>query len=245
MDLEKFHRAVARLSCRPPRRSPCARGIQAPQNPNTCFESVAEMTTREWPPTLIRAAGGSPERCGRGGGMPALAKVPKVTGDAGQVYVDRQTAKVLDEAEKDREEGRRQLRAGRADAGPPLRRGALEGEGRLEAGAVSAQGPELGRSHGRAEGPNDGYRIGLRGLMRALKKYARDLTDAAPGRQDRPDHSGATTRFLRRAMQVLSRRTKNNPVLIGEPGAARRRSRKVCDADRGTATCRNACATSG
>jgi ATP-dependent Clp protease ATP-binding subunit ClpB len=50
----------------------------------------------------------------------------------------------------------------------------------------------------------------------ALKKYARDLTEAA--RMGKIDPIIGRDEEIRRAMQVLSRRTKNNPVLIGEPG---------------------------
>lgn len=49
--------------------------------------------------TLITRAGGSPKRVLEAVDL-AMAKLPKVTGDAGQIYVDKQTAKVLDEAEK-------------------------------------------------------------------------------------------------------------------------------------------------
>src|SRR5438270_11931745 len=50
----------------------------------------------------------------------------------------------------------------------------------------------------------------------ALKKYARDLTEEA--RQGKPDPVTGRDDESRRTIQVLARRTKNNPVLIGEPG---------------------------
>ena len=53
----------------------------------------------------------------------------------------------------------------------------------------------------------------------ALKKYARDLTEAAE--QGKIDPIIGRDEEIRRAMQVLSRRTKNNPVLIGEPGVGK------------------------
>ena len=53
----------------------------------------------------------------------------------------------------------------------------------------------------------------------ALKKYARDLTEAA--RQGKLDPVIGRDEEIRRAMQVLCRRTKNNPVLIGEPGVGK------------------------
>ena len=53
----------------------------------------------------------------------------------------------------------------------------------------------------------------------ALKKYARDLTEAA--REGKIDPIIGRDEEIRRTMQVLSRRTKNNPVLIGEPGVGK------------------------
>ena len=53
----------------------------------------------------------------------------------------------------------------------------------------------------------------------ALKKYARDLTEAA--REGKLDPVIGRDEEIRRAIQVLARRTKNNPVLIGEPGVGK------------------------
>ena len=53
----------------------------------------------------------------------------------------------------------------------------------------------------------------------ALKKYTRDLTEAA--RAGKLDPVIGRDEEIRRTMQVLSRRTKNNPVLIGEPGVGK------------------------
>ena len=53
----------------------------------------------------------------------------------------------------------------------------------------------------------------------ALKRYARDLTDLA--RQGKLDPVIGRDEEVRRTIQVLSRRTKNNPVLIGEPGVGK------------------------
>ena len=53
----------------------------------------------------------------------------------------------------------------------------------------------------------------------ALKKYARDLTQAA--RDGKLDPVIGRDEEIRRTIQVLSRRTKNNPVLIGEPGVGK------------------------
>ena len=164
---------------------------------------------------LIKRAGGAPERVVEAVDL-ALGKQPQVTGDAGQTYMDQQTAKVLDEAEKI---------AGKAgDSFVPVERilmalAVVRSKAReaLEAGAVTAQklnsainDIRKGRTADTASA-EEGYD--------ALKKYARDLTeDAAAGKID---PIIGRDEEIRRTMQVLSRRTKNNPVLIGEPGVGK------------------------
>jgi ATP-dependent Clp protease ATP-binding subunit ClpB len=164
---------------------------------------------------LISRSGGAPERV-REALDANLAKQPKVQGDAGQIYVDTQLAKVLDEAEK--------IATKAGDSYVPVERiltalavvrsGAKDA---LEAGAVSAQGLNTaindvrkGRTADTASA-EEGYD--------ALKKYARDLTEAAA--EGKIDPIVGRDDEIRRAMQVLSRRTKNNPVLIGEPGTGK------------------------
>ncbi len=164
---------------------------------------------------LIDRAGGSSARV-REALDGALAKLPKVQGDAGQVYLDPQVAKVLAEAEKIADKG--------GDSFVPVERiltalavvrsGAKDA---LSAGAVTAQGLNAaindirkGRTADTASA-EEGYD--------ALKKYARDLTEAA--RDGKIDPIIGRDEEIRRAMQVLSRRTKNNPVLIGEPGVGK------------------------
>ena len=161
----------------------------------------------------------------RAGGQPArvvetleqkLSKIPKVGGDAGQVYLDPATGKVLDEAEK--------IAKKAGDSFVPVERilmalgieksGAKEA---LEAGGVTPQklneainDIRKGRTADSANA-EEGYD--------ALKKYARDLTEAAE--QGKIDPIIGRDDEIRRSMQVLSRRTKNNPVLIGEPGVGK------------------------
>ncbi|RYH01517.1 ATP-dependent chaperone ClpB [Salipiger sp. IMCC34102] len=146
----------------------------------------------------------------------AVGRIAKVTGDAGQIYIDTATARVLDEAEK---------LAGKAgDSFVPVERiltalAAVKSKAKdaLDAGKVTAQGLNAaindirkGRTADSASA-EDGYD--------ALKKYARDLTQAA--REGKIDPIIGRDEEIRRAMQVLSRRTKNNPVLIGEPGVGK------------------------
>ena len=146
----------------------------------------------------------------------AVSKIPSVTGDAGQVYLDNVTAKVVSEAEK---------LAGKAgDSFVPVERllTALaivksKAKDALDAGKVTAKGLNeaindlrKGRTADSASA-EDGYD--------ALNKYARNLTEAAE--QGKIDPIIGRDEEIRRAMQVLSRRTKNNPVLIGEPGVGK------------------------
>ena len=164
---------------------------------------------------LIKRAGGAPDRVTEA--LDAkLARLPKVSGSGAQIYLDQQTAKVLDEAQK--------IATKAGDSFVPVERiltalavvrsGAKEA---LEAGAVTAQGLNAaindvrkGRTADTASA-EQGYD--------ALKKFARDLTEAA--REGKIDPIIGRDDEIRRAMQVLSRRTKNNPVLIGEPGVGK------------------------
>lgn len=164
---------------------------------------------------LIKRAGGSPVRVAEAADA-ALGKLPKVSGDAGQTAMDRQTAKVLDEAEK--------LAAKAGDSFIPVERvltalAVVKSKAKeaLEAGAVTAMALNSaindlrkGRTADSA-GAEEGYD--------ALKKYARDLTEVAA--EGKIDPIVGRDEEIRRAMQVLSRRTKNNPVLIGDPGVGK------------------------
>ncbi|TDT72944.1 ATP-dependent Clp protease ATP-binding subunit ClpB [Litoreibacter halocynthiae] len=164
---------------------------------------------------LISAAGGAPARVKEAVEL-AMGKIPKVTGSGGQVYMDSQTGKVLDEAEK--------LAKKAGDSFVPVERMLCAlamvkspAKDALDAGAVSAQklnsainDVRKGRTADSANA-EEGYD--------ALKKYARDLTEAA--REGKIDPIIGRDEEIRRTMQVLSRRTKNNPVLIGEPGVGK------------------------
>ncbi|MGV6848621.1 MAG: ATP-dependent chaperone ClpB [Marinibacterium sp.] len=164
---------------------------------------------------LIRRSGGAPERVAEAVEA-AIGKIPKVSGDAGQTYLDQNTAKVLSEAEKIATEA--------GDSFVPVERILMalcmvpsEAKKALEAGAVNAQSLNAaindirkGRTADTASA-EEGYE--------ALKKYAQDLTERA--REGKIDPIIGRDDEIRRTMQVLSRRTKNNPVLIGEPGVGK------------------------
>ena len=145
----------------------------------------------------------------------ALSKLPKVEGVA-QAYIDNQTVKVIGEAEDiAKKAGDQFVPAERIlTALAIVKSGAKDA---LSAGRVSAQSLNSAindiRKGRTADSANaeEGYD--------ALGKYAQDLTEAA--RDGKIDPIIGRDDEIRRAMQVLSRRTKNNPVLIGEPGVGK------------------------
>src|SRR3954465_16004470 len=148
----------------------------------------------------------------------ALAKIPKVSGGgAGQVYLSPALARIFDQAEKVAEKAgdsyvtvERLLLAIALDkdneAGKILARAGVTPQN-LNA-AIEALRKGRTADSASAEQAYD-----------ALKKYARDLTQAA--RDGKLDPVIGRDEEIRRTIQVLSRRTKNNPVLIGEPGVGK------------------------
>ncbi len=148
----------------------------------------------------------------------ALNKLPKVSGSgAGQVYLAPELARAFDAAEKAAEKAGdsfvtvERLLLGLtlekdSDAGAILRKGGVTPQN-LNA-AIEAL--RKGRTADSATAEN---------AYDALKKYSRDLTQAA--RDGKLDPVIGRDEEIRRTIQVLSRRTKNNPVLIGEPGVGK------------------------
>ncbi len=166
---------------------------------------------------LIDRAGGN-SRAALKAVEAALAKRPKISGGgAGQVYLDPALGRVFDTAEKAGE------RAGDSFVTVERLLLALALEKNSEAGKILANAgvtPQTlnaaiealrkGRTADSASAEN---------AYDALKKYARDLTQAA--RDGKLDPVIGRDEEIRRTIQVLSRRTKNNPVLIGEPGVGK------------------------
>ena len=163
---------------------------------------------------LIGRAGGSAARV-REAVDAAVARLPKVSGDA-QTYLDGQTAKVLDQAQQlAKKAGDSFVTVERLLTALAMTRS--KAKDALDAGGLNAQALNSaiedirkGRTADSASA-EEGYE--------ALKKYARDLTEAA--REGKIDPIIGRDEEIRRTMQVLSRRTKNNPVLIGEPGVGK------------------------
>ena len=166
---------------------------------------------------LIRAAGGRPELAVQGVDA-ALGKLPKVSGaGAGGLRLEQAGAKLFQEAEAGAKKAgdafvtaERMLLAIAGLAGDPAAE-VLKNAGvsvkSLEAAIAQLRQGRTADSQNAEEG------------YEALKKYARDLTKDA--REGKLDPVIGRDEEIRRAIQVLSRRSKNNPVLIGEPGVGK------------------------
>ncbi|MDP3548107.1 MAG: Clp protease N-terminal domain-containing protein, partial [Phreatobacter sp.] len=166
---------------------------------------------------LIRQAGGQPQLALQKT-EEALKKIPKVQGSgAGQVYLGQGLARVFDAAEKTAE------KSGDSFVAAERLLLALALEKDSEAGkALAASGVTPQSLNGAIEALRKGRTAdsaSAENAYDALKKYARDLTAAA--REGKLDPVIGRDEEIRRTIQVLSRRTKNNPVLIGEPGVGK------------------------
>ncbi len=147
-----------------------------------------------------------------------LQRRPKVSGGgAGQVYLSPELARVLDQAEKVADKAgdkfvtvERLLLAIALDGSSEAARALKDASVTPQALNGAINEVRKGRTADSASA-EEGYD--------ALKRYARDLTEAAA--QGKIDPVIGRDEEIRRTIQVLSRRTKNNPVLIGEPGVGK------------------------
>ncbi len=170
-------------------------------------------------PRIVEKAGASPAALA-GRLQQALARLPRVSGPgvgSGQVYVSPRVSQVLDAAEaeaqrmKDEYVSVEHLLLALAD---------------LRDGAVSEAFRAAGLTRERLLEATAGVRGGQRvtsptpeGTYEALERYGRDLTALA--QQGKLDPVIGRDEEIRRVIQILSRRTKNNPVLIGPPGVGK------------------------
>jgi ATP-dependent Clp protease ATP-binding subunit ClpB len=164
---------------------------------------------------LIRKAGGNPNALKKAL-SDSIARLPKVEGTAGEVMVSRDLAQLLNVADKEAQKRGDQyiaselfLLAAAADKGETGRL--------LKSAGVSKQSLEKA-----IEQVRGGEAISSQsdeGQRQALAKYTLDLTDRA--RQGKLDPVIGRDDEIRRCIQILQRRTKNNPVLIGEPGVGK------------------------
>ena len=146
----------------------------------------------------------------------AIRRLPQVSGTGGDVQVGRELIQLLNLAEKEAIRRGDQFVASelfllaladdKGEAGRVAREAGLQRKA-LEAAIEAVRG---GASVGSAE---------AEGQREALKKYCIDLTERA--RQGKLDPVIGRDDEIRRAIQILQRRTKNNPVLIGEPGVGK------------------------
>ncbi|MEK0434178.1 MAG: ATP-dependent chaperone ClpB [Pseudomonadota bacterium] len=146
----------------------------------------------------------------------ALERLPKISGSAGEVQVGREMAALLNLSDKEAQKHGDQFIASemvllalcddKSDAGRVARENGLNRKS-LEAAIKAVRGGQHVDSQ-ESEGQRE-----------ALKKYTLDLTERA--RQGKLDPVIGRDDEIRRAIQVLQRRSKNNPVLIGEPGVGK------------------------
>ena len=165
---------------------------------------------------LIRAAGGDP-RAAAAANDAEVARQPKVSGGgAGQPQLTPDLVRVLDSAQQsatragDEYVAQDRLLVALAESNTPAGRA-------LKAAGVTPQALEKAvnevRKGRKVTSPN------AESSFDALKKYARDVTAVA--REGKLDPVIGRDEEIRRTIQVLARRTKNNPVLIGEPGVGK------------------------
>ncbi|MBL8837046.1 MAG: AAA family ATPase, partial [Alphaproteobacteria bacterium] len=166
---------------------------------------------------LLRAAGADPAKALRAVEA-ELAKQPKIEGaGAGQLYMAPETAKVFEAAENAAKAAgdsfvtaERLLQALLQTRSTPAHKALSDAGATVEKLEAAIAAMRKGRKADSATA-EEGYD--------ALKKYARDLTQAA--RDGKLDPVIGRDEEIRRTIQVLARRTKNNPVLIGEPGVGK------------------------
>ena len=166
---------------------------------------------------LISAAGGDPKKA-QGSVETELAKLPKVEGSgAGQVYLAPETARLFESAEQlAGKVGDTYVTVERLLLGLALATGSASAD-ILKSAGVTLQALDSAISDMRKGRTAD--TAGAEDTFEALKKFALDLTEEAT--QGKLDPVIGRDEEIRRTIQVLSRRTKNNPVLIGEPGVGK------------------------
>ncbi|HXF76783.1 MAG TPA: Clp protease N-terminal domain-containing protein, partial [Methylomirabilota bacterium] len=146
----------------------------------------------------------------------ALDRLPQVTGVAGQTYITPRLKKVIESAEAEAEALKDEYISTEHLLLAMVQEGGEAGKILQDLGATRDKilnGLVSIRGAQRITDPNPEEKY------QALEKYGRDLTDLA--RKGKLDPVIGRDDEIRRVIQVLSRRTKNNPVLIGEPGVGK------------------------
>src|SRR3979411_2440901 len=165
-------------------------------------------------PSVIEALGGSPPQL-LPAAPPELTRQPKVSGNV-QLSASARLGRVLQQAQKEADalgdeyvSTEHLLLAMTQDQGYSGQ--ALQRSGATRERVLNALREIRGNQRVTDQNPENKYQ--------ALEKYGRDLTDLA--RKNKIDPVIGRDEEIRRVIQVLSRRTKNNPVLIGEPGVGK------------------------
>src|SRR5947208_3788491 len=167
---------------------------------------------------LIEAAGGDAKAAKREVDL-LVAKVPSVTGTGATQApgIDGDTIRILDQAEQiATKAGDSYVTVERILLAMALAKGTDVGDALARAGLTPQN---LNAAIEKLRGGRTADTQGAEDRYDALKKYARDLTEAA--REGKLDPVIGRDEEIRRTIQVLARRTKNNPVLIGEPGVGK------------------------
>ncbi|MFR1094012.1 MAG: ATP-dependent chaperone ClpB [Bifidobacterium bifidum] len=166
---------------------------------------------------LIQAAGGSPQAIGAAV-RNALVKMPAASGSTtSQPQASRQLTAALAQAEKEMQQmgdeyvSTEHLLIGIAASAPNQSTDILKANG-VTAAALRKAVPGV-RGGAKVTSPD------AEGSYKALEKYSTDLT--ARAKEGKLDPVIGRDQEIRRVIQILSRRTKNNPVLIGEPGVGK------------------------
>ena len=166
---------------------------------------------------LIQAAGGSPQAIGAAV-CNALVKMPAASGSTtSQPQASRQLTAALAQAEKEMQQmgdeyvSTEHLLIGIAASAPNQSADILKANG-VTAAALRKAVPGV-RGGAKVTSPD------AEGSYKALEKYSTDLT--ARAKEGKLDPVIGRDQEIRRVIQILSRRTKNNPVLIGEPGVGK------------------------
>ncbi|OAI51670.1 ATP-dependent chaperone ClpB [Betaproteobacteria bacterium SCGC AG-212-J23] len=154
---------------------------------------------------LVAKAGGNPNALKKRLGE-EVSRMPKVEGTPGEVHVSRELAQLLNVADKEAQKRGDQYIASELFLLAAVKYLGLS-KGALEKAIEEVRGGES------VSGQAD------ESQRQALAKYTLDLTDRA--RQGKLDPVIGRDDEIRRCIQILQRRTKNNPVLIGEPGVGK------------------------
>jgi ATP-dependent Clp protease ATP-binding subunit ClpB len=146
----------------------------------------------------------------------SIDRLPKIEGHGGEMQISRDLANLLNLADKDAQKRGDQFIASEAFLAAAL--GSKGEAGRLmrEAGATPGH---LDKAIAAVRGGENVTSQEGEGSREALKKYTLDLTERA--RAGKLDPVIGRDDEIRRVIQILQRRTKNNPVLIGEPGVGK------------------------